>query len=81
MIIDRNNGVVTLERTEMERLETMACRSIYMECKELRANGIYMEGKEFHASDGICLSCPHYIVPIGCTIGEPYKNWKGWEEV
>ena len=65
MIIDRNSGVITLDRTELERLEAMACRNIYMDCKE------------FHE----CESCIFNIIPIGCMIGEPSKNWKGWEEV
>ena len=65
MIIARNNGVVTLGRHEMEQLELMTCRNIYMACKD------------FHECD----SCIFNIVPIGCIIGEPDKNWKGWEEV
>lgn len=63
MTIDRNNGVVTLERPEMERLEAMACRNIYMACKK------------FHECDS-CI----FNNKTGCMVGEPSKNWKGWEE-
>lgn len=65
MTIDRNNGVVTLGSREMEQLESMACRNIYKACKD------------FHECD----SCIFFNSKTGCMVGEPSKNWKGWEEV
>lgn len=60
---------IIIDAGDAEDIETDAMRNAYMNCKK------------FHDRDGLCLSCIHYIVPVGCTIGEPHKNWKGWEEV